>query len=131
MVVCVWKLIFIANLKFIWQYCNKIFRTVHPECDPILIPPGDNHYPEFNITTGKQICFPFMRSLPGQQHLGPREQINQNSAFLDGSMVKTDLETFWCSLIKTIQGGTPIRNSRDWYLVNFNYRNLKNLPKSI
>ncbi|XP_048519800.1 uncharacterized protein LOC109542192 [Dendroctonus ponderosae] len=62
-------------------------RTVHPECDPILIPPGDNHYPEFNITTGKQICFPFMRSLPGQQHLGPREQINQNSAFLDGSMI--------------------------------------------
>ncbi|XP_030764451.1 uncharacterized protein LOC115888752 [Sitophilus oryzae] len=62
-------------------------RTVHPECDPIPIPPGDSHYPEFNITTGKQICLPFMRSLPGQQHLGPREQVNQNSAYLDGSVV--------------------------------------------
>ncbi|KAL1488622.1 hypothetical protein ABEB36_014425 [Hypothenemus hampei] len=62
-------------------------RTVHPECDPIPIPSGDHHYPEFNITTGKEICFPFMRSLPGQQQLGPREQINQNSAFLDGSMI--------------------------------------------
>ncbi|KAF7278210.1 hypothetical protein GWI33_008704 [Rhynchophorus ferrugineus] len=61
--------------------------TVHPECDPIPIPRGDSHYPEFNVTTGKEICLPFMRSLPGQQHLGPREQVNQNSAFLDGSMI--------------------------------------------
>ncbi|CAH1129175.1 unnamed protein product [Ceutorhynchus assimilis] len=62
-------------------------RTVHPECDPIPIPAGDSHYPEFNITTGKPICLPFMRSLPGQQHLGPREQVNQNTAYLDGSMI--------------------------------------------
>lgn len=62
-------------------------RTVHPECDPIPVPPGDHHYPEYNITSGQEICFPFMRSLPGQQRLGPREQINQNSAFLDGSMI--------------------------------------------
>ncbi|XP_050297989.1 peroxidasin homolog isoform X2 [Anthonomus grandis grandis] len=61
--------------------------TVHPECDPIPIPPGDSHYPEFNITTGKPICLPFMRSLPGQKQLGPREQVNMNTAFLDGSMV--------------------------------------------
>lgn len=66
---------------------DAFHRTVHPECDPIPIPPGDHHYPEYNITSGQEICFPFMRSLPGQQRLGPREQINQNSAYLDGSMV--------------------------------------------
>lgn len=33
------------------------------------------------------MCFPFMRSLPGQQHLGPREQVNQNTAYLDASQV--------------------------------------------
>ncbi|XP_066250383.1 uncharacterized protein [Euwallacea similis] len=62
-------------------------RTVHPECDPIPIPSGDHHYPEYNVTTGQEICFPFMRSLPGQQRLGPREQLNQNSAYLDGSVI--------------------------------------------
>ncbi|KAJ8944427.1 hypothetical protein NQ318_002123 [Aromia moschata] len=35
-------------------------RTVHPECNP---------------------------SLPGQQRLGPRDQVNQNTAFLDGSQI--------------------------------------------
>lgn len=62
-------------------------RTVHPECNPIPVPPGDHYYPTYNVTTGHNICFPFMRSLPGQLQLGPREQINQNTAFLDASMV--------------------------------------------
>ncbi|CAH1969751.1 unnamed protein product [Acanthoscelides obtectus] len=62
-------------------------RSVHPECNPIPIPPGDHYYPEVNITSGGRMCFPFMRSLPGQQRLGPREQVNQNTAFLDGSQI--------------------------------------------
>ncbi|ERL88558.1 hypothetical protein D910_05943 [Dendroctonus ponderosae] len=62
-------------------------RTVHPECNPIPVPPGDHYYPTYNLTTGQEICFPFMRSLPGQLHLGPREQINQNTGFVDGSMI--------------------------------------------
>ncbi|XP_028142829.2 uncharacterized protein LOC114336668 [Diabrotica virgifera virgifera] len=66
--------------------CNSRF-TVHPECDPLPIPAGDDYYPEFNITTGERMCLHSMRSLPGQQHFGPREQINMNSAFLDGSMI--------------------------------------------
>ncbi|XP_022188065.2 peroxidase-like protein isoform X2 [Nilaparvata lugens] len=61
--------------------------TVHPECMPIHIPPGDPFYPQVNQTTGERFCLPFMRSLPGQQHLGPREQINQNSGYLDGSHI--------------------------------------------
>ncbi|CAH1116127.1 unnamed protein product [Phaedon cochleariae] len=62
-------------------------RTVHPECNPFPVPPGDHFYPEINITSGARMCFPFMRSLPGQQRLGPREQVNQNTAFLDASQV--------------------------------------------
>ncbi|XP_068084351.1 uncharacterized protein [Anabrus simplex] len=62
-------------------------RTVHPECMPIPVPRGDHYYPQVNHTTGERLCFPFMRSLPGQQSLGHRDQINQNSAFLDASQV--------------------------------------------
>lgn len=62
-------------------------RTVHPECNPFPIPSRDHYYPEVNITSGERFCFPFMRSLPGQQTLGPREQVNQNTAFLDGSQI--------------------------------------------
>ncbi|XP_014357630.2 heme peroxidase 2 [Papilio machaon] len=62
-------------------------RTVHPECNPFPVPRGDHYYPEVNITSGERLCFPFMRSLPGQQHLGPREQVNQNTAFIDASVV--------------------------------------------
>jgi peroxidase len=62
-------------------------RTVHPECNPFPVPPRDHFYPEVNVTSGERLCFPFMRSLPGQQTLGAREQINQNTAFLDASQV--------------------------------------------
>ncbi|XP_026317732.1 uncharacterized protein LOC113228591 [Hyposmocoma kahamanoa] len=62
-------------------------RTVHPECNPFPVPRGDHYYPEVNVTSGERLCFPFMRSLPGQQQLGPREQVNQNSAFIDASVI--------------------------------------------
>lgn len=62
-------------------------QTVHPECNPIPLPAGDHFYPELNVTSGTRVCFPFMRSLPGQQTLGPREQTNQNTAFLDASQI--------------------------------------------
>ncbi|XP_014256496.1 uncharacterized protein LOC106670552 [Cimex lectularius] len=61
--------------------------TVHPECMPIPVPIGDPFFPQRNISTGERFCLSFMRSLPGQQQLGPREQINQNSAYLDASQV--------------------------------------------
>ena len=62
-------------------------RTVHPECNPFPVPPNDHFYPTVNISSGVRLCIPSMRSLPGQQHLGPREQINQNTGFLDASVV--------------------------------------------
>uniref|UniRef100_A0A8D8Z3T8 Peroxidasin n=1 Tax=Cacopsylla melanoneura TaxID=428564 RepID=A0A8D8Z3T8_9HEMI len=61
--------------------------TVHPECMPIQIPPGDPYFPQINVTSGRPLCMPFMRSLSGQQGFGPREQLNQNSAFLDASLI--------------------------------------------
>ncbi|KAK9508766.1 hypothetical protein O3M35_006245 [Rhynocoris fuscipes] len=66
--------------------CNSPI-TVHPECMPIPVPPNDHFFPKRNVTTGEKFCLAFMRSLPGQQRLGPREQINQNSAYLDGSQI--------------------------------------------
>ncbi|XP_026844579.1 uncharacterized protein LOC6588808 [Drosophila persimilis] len=66
--------------------CNSR-QTVHPECNPFPVPAGDFYYPEVNVTSGERFCFPSMRSLPGQQSLGPRDQINQNTHFLDASMV--------------------------------------------
>jgi peroxidase len=80
-------------------------RLVHPECMPIPVPLGDPYYPPLNATTRQTKCFSFMRSLPGQLNIGmqksqrffsfssrtffsgPREQVNQNSAFLDASHV--------------------------------------------
>lgn len=78
-------------------------RTVHPECNPIPIPPGDHFYPELNVTSGERMCFPFMRSLPGQQSLGPREQINQNTAYLDASQIYGE-NTCLCNKLRSFQG---------------------------
>lgn len=78
-------------------------RTVHPECNPIPLPAGDHFYPELNVTSGERMCFPFMRSLPGQQSLGPREQINQNTAFLDGSQIYGE-NTCLCNKLRSFSG---------------------------
>ncbi|XP_071536365.1 uncharacterized protein [Panulirus ornatus] len=62
-------------------------QRVHPECWPIPVPDNDPFYPAVNISSGRPFCIAFTRSLPGQQTLGPREQINQNTAFLDASHI--------------------------------------------
>lgn len=78
-------------------------RTVHPECNPFPIPPGDHFYPTVNISSGARLCIPSMRSLPGQQHLGPREQVNQNTAFLDASVVYGE-NTCVCNQLRAFDG---------------------------
>ncbi|XP_043527129.1 uncharacterized protein LOC122537740 [Frieseomelitta varia] len=78
-------------------------RTVHPECNPFPVPPGDHYYPTVNVTSGARMCFPSMRSLPGQQHLGPREQINQNTGFLDGSVIYGE-NTCICNILRGFNG---------------------------
>lgn len=78
-------------------------RTVHPECNPFPIPPGDHFFPTVNISSGARLCFPSMRSLPGQQRLGPREQVNQNTAFLDGSAIYGENRCI-CDILRSFNG---------------------------
>ncbi|EFN63376.1 Peroxidasin [Camponotus floridanus] len=87
-------------------------RTVHPECSPIPVPPGDHFYPTVNVSSGARMCFPSMRSLPGQQHLGPREQVNQNTGFLDASVVYGENSCI-CNILRGFNGRMNITtNSR-------------------
>ncbi|XP_023288072.1 uncharacterized protein LOC105701787 [Orussus abietinus] len=78
-------------------------RTVHPECNPFPVPAGDHFYPTVNVSSGSRMCFPSMRSLPGQQHLGPREQVNQNTGFLDASVVYGENPCV-CNLLRGFNG---------------------------
>ncbi|XP_021930754.1 peroxidase-like isoform X2 [Zootermopsis nevadensis] len=55
----------------------------HPECFPVRVSAADPYYHQFNLS-----CMEFVRSAPAPTcSLGPREQLNQVSAFLDGSVV--------------------------------------------
>nr|XP_045600702.1 peroxidase-like [Procambarus clarkii] len=56
---------------------------LHPECAPISIPADDLFFSAFS-----QTCMEFTRSAPAPKcHFGPREQLNQQTAFLDGSVI--------------------------------------------
>ncbi|KAG7153626.1 Chorion peroxidase-like 1 [Homarus americanus] len=56
---------------------------LHPECASIPIPPDDPYYSTYN-----QTCMEFTRSAPAPKcHFGPREQLNQQTSFLDGSVI--------------------------------------------
>ncbi|XP_034244219.1 uncharacterized protein LOC117646942 [Thrips palmi] len=61
-------------------------RTVHPLCFPIPIPDDDPFYPSRNAS-GHPLCLPVTRSTPGQLTLGHREQLNQLTAYIDGSFM--------------------------------------------
>lgn len=64
--------------------CNSR-KTVHPECWPIPIPNNDHFFPSTDKRGEKQ-CLHFVRSLNGQTTLGPREQFNQVTAYIDGKL---------------------------------------------
>jgi hypothetical protein len=90
--------------------------TVHPECLPIPIPQGDPYFPQINITSGKEFCLAFTRSMPGQLTLGFREQMNQITSFADASNVYgSDV----CEMreLRTFAGGrlnaTRLRRGKD------------------
>ncbi|XP_025990753.1 peroxidase [Solenopsis invicta] len=55
----------------------------HPECFPVQVGAGD---PVYDLTG--RTCMDFVRSAPAPRcKLGPREQLNQVSAFIDGSTI--------------------------------------------
>nr|ASK06160.1 haem peroxidase [Nilaparvata lugens] len=60
--------------------CDVAEEQRHPECYPVRVGSGD---PYFNVT-----CLEFVRSAPAPAcSFGPREQLNQASSFIDGSVV--------------------------------------------
>ncbi|XP_055533803.1 myeloperoxidase [Wyeomyia smithii] len=63
--------------------CCDRSQPLHPECYPVPLGPGDPYYHEYNVT-----CMNFVRSIPAPTgHFGPRQQLNQATAFIDGSVV--------------------------------------------
>lgn len=65
-------------------------QTVHRDCLPIEIPDEDSYFQSTKARestgTGKK-CLHFVRSLNGQTGLGPRQQMNALTAYLDGSNI--------------------------------------------
>ncbi|KAH8419210.1 hypothetical protein KR222_010706 [Zaprionus bogoriensis] len=60
----------------------------HPECFPVHILPDDPYYKQYNLT-----CMNFVRSAPAATgRFGPRQHLNQATAFIDGSVVYGNLE---------------------------------------
>lgn len=79
------------------KQCNSQ-TTVHPECWPIFIPNND---PFFRSTNVKKQCLHFVRSMNGQNRLGPREQMNQLTSYIDGMMIIVNF-TLYIVLMKQI-----------------------------
>lgn len=62
--------------------CCSVDATAHPDCYPVHIEPEDP-FSRYNMT-----CMEFVRSAPAETCcFGPREQMNQASAFIDGSVI--------------------------------------------
>jgi peroxidase len=58
-------------------------QVMHPECFTVPLAKGDPYFDDYNVT-----CMNFLRSVPAPNNrLGPREQLNQASNFIDGSVV--------------------------------------------
>lgn len=63
--------------------CCTSTDPIHPECFPVPLGEGDPYFDDYNIT-----CMNFVRSVPAPtDRLGPREQYNQATAYIDGSVV--------------------------------------------
>uniref|UniRef100_A0A1A9X3G1 Chorion peroxidase n=1 Tax=Glossina brevipalpis TaxID=37001 RepID=A0A1A9X3G1_9MUSC len=81
--------------------CCTVPDFKHPECFPVIILPDDPYYSRFNVT-----CMNFVRSAPAPTgHFGPRQQLNQATSFIDGSMVygNSDLRQ---QQLRTMRNGT-------------------------
>ncbi|GAU89159.1 hypothetical protein RvY_01743 [Ramazzottius varieornatus] len=88
--------------------CGDSGKAIHPDCLPIEIPPNDQISRQHGRT-----CMEFVRTLPGVRPgctLGPREQINQNTHFIDASTIygSNDQEA---SAVRSFEGG-QLKNIR-------------------
>ncbi|CAG2056199.1 unnamed protein product, partial [Timema podura] len=85
--------------------CCKVFTShssvdQHPECFPVPLADGDPFYNQWNIS-----CMEFVRSAPAPScHFGPREQLNQASSYLDGSVVYGPYDSV-VNKLRSFQGG--------------------------
>lgn len=74
--------------------CHPAFdqepELLHPSCLPIDIPPNDPFYSRVNNRQAMK-CMSFVRSAPAppihECVIGPREQLNQDTSFLDAGMI--------------------------------------------
>lgn len=63
------------------ECCNVADK--HPECFTVPLGQGDPYFDDYNVT-----CMNFLRSAPAPLNtLGPRQQLNQATAYIDGSVV--------------------------------------------
>ena len=64
------------------ECCTNV-EPKHPECFTVPLGEGDPYFDDYNIT-----CMNFVRSVPAPTNrFGPREQFNQATAYIDGSVV--------------------------------------------
>jgi peroxidase len=73
------------NIKCCQNGFQLTSRQLHPECFPIDIPTND-----FFFARLRQRCMEFVRSMPAERpdcSLGPREQVNQITSYIDASNV--------------------------------------------
>lgn len=54
-------------------------------CYSIPIPKGDKYFPDVDQKTNSKRCLPVIRSLPAQKYLGPRDQMNAITSYIDAS----------------------------------------------
>ncbi|XP_071035670.1 salivary peroxidase/catechol oxidase-like isoform X1 [Parasteatoda tepidariorum] len=77
-------------------------KLLHPQCMPIHVPDNDPLYKEYNVT-----CMQFLRSVAAPRSdctFGPREQLNQVTAYIDGSSIYGSSDNITKTL-RSFEGG--------------------------
>ncbi|XP_072947670.1 salivary peroxidase/catechol oxidase-like [Epargyreus clarus] len=93
--------------------CCDADQPEHPECFPVKLDPEDPFYQTYNLT-----CMEFVRSASAPTcYFGPREQLNQATAFLDGSTVYGFEDTKSLQLRRGVDGELRMLRIAGWELL--------------